>query len=784
MDNSAFPNETTWDNRCHVIKLLQEQIQQLLFYKNNYEQMEKRAELAEKQLDVREQEIKYKFDEQEEIFEEMEKENRQLKEQLAITSRQTIIQTVEDEGMVNKYLKWKRKFRALANANPEAAHEYEFETLEQKYDTNARELEDLKNASQDLQDKNKNLATQFESTSVQNHKLLAQNAELLKKNKALSEENVRITEQNQKLQDSTKQKSTLLNHSRVQQEKQAKTRQQQEQTVLTKAEEQKKKNSILQTEIIRLTNAFDQENKKRQNSEKNFRKFKKNTEATKEKLLSTIKKLKSENQSLQMSISKSNEGSQLLENQNESLRNEKQELELALKRAAKVQKHKERLEIAMNEMQETIDQLQCSLSSVESDASTKTDELSNLVIKHFGGDAMGLGWDDILKFIEGKFDALKQTEEATEQLKTTLAKLKKRNTKMSKEIQQMSDFQTKLDSQTASEGFSDSRSDLPPIIVKEIANPFDSINDQRHALSRRILKHYFALVDEINKALNQIENVEQDGVSMRGVVLASIFAIRWMHFKKTDQIDKNGILEYSVAVPRKQTSRLNQLVQKWSELQNDLKHQTTQNSLLMKSNQTNQQKTLQAEKELRIRQKEIEEQTEQMIQIQEDYEEIKSRIQEMVEPESYKALQTKLNAQIQQNKQVEEQLIMMKSEMKKLLDSIDGDQYEAADLHNQITIIAGENEELRQAYDDLSHELSVCQAALKDRTRELLALERRYQKQKQNVVIVKNSLPSTPQPSRSKTNDDCIDNMNFMNESIRGGLAQMQNKILQGDIVV
>ena len=71
------------DDRCHVIKLLQEQIQELIYYKNNYDQVLKRCKIAEESLRMRETEMQLKFEDMQYALTCMTEENKKLKSQLA-----------------------------------------------------------------------------------------------------------------------------------------------------------------------------------------------------------------------------------------------------------------------------------------------------------------------------------------------------------------------------------------------------------------------------------------------------------------------------------------------------------------------------------------------------------------------------------------------------------------------------------------------------------------------------------------------------------------------------
>ena len=111
-------NDIQREDRCRVIKLLQEQVQSLLFYKSEYDQMKKRAEMAERLLEMRESEIKLKFDELEETFKILEDENQRLKAQLSKEFKKSMpdisINESSSQNTEENENKWKLKYKALA----------------------------------------------------------------------------------------------------------------------------------------------------------------------------------------------------------------------------------------------------------------------------------------------------------------------------------------------------------------------------------------------------------------------------------------------------------------------------------------------------------------------------------------------------------------------------------------------------------------------------------------------------------------------------------------------
>jgi chromosome segregation ATPase len=152
----------------------------------------------------------------------------------------------------------------------------------------------------------------------------------------------------------------------------------------------------------------------------------------------------------------------------------------------------------------------------------------------------------------------------------------------------------------------------------------------------------------------------------------------------------------------------------------------------------------------------------------------------MIEPGKHEALQLELTTVIADRIKVEEELGSVKKEMQELIDSLDNGQLEMTDLQAQLLGVTEENEEFRHRIDALNWDLSVAEATLKDRTKELLALERELLRQKKRVAVVKDTIPcSSPQWALEAP----MYGMPCLPEDVRTGLVKMQDKLMRSDSV-
>ncbi|KAK8833770.1 hypothetical protein M9Y10_016374 [Tritrichomonas musculus] len=805
MQSVELDNDVQREDRCRVIKLLQEQVSSLLFYKNEYDQMKKRAEMAERLLEMRESEIKLKFDELEETFKILEDENQRLKTQLANGFKNSKQSAANNESSSQDIEqgenKWKLKYKALARM---ANGTIESNVGESNMDNSAlqSQIDDLKRLNDEKSKSITILSEELQKASKESTQAKESASRFLKQVQKLQNEIDTYKDENSKLKANQRQKSALLAHTRNQQEKNIKNQKQIEQSTNMEIEEQKKKFVALNAEVTRLTNAYDKELKVRKSAEKKIIKLTKSNEAIKEKLQETLKKFQNENKLLQDEINGNKVTQENLQNDLKQAHTANEELQSELNKAEKIKKKKEKLELIVKEMQETIDELQTSISSVESDFSARFEELKNLLIKYWGGAALNYDWNDCLSCIDEKFSIYQANEAMILMLKAKMSKMKKRNQKLHNDIIQNSESQSVSTSQPSEAFSSDGRAE-PQIIYKEVPNPYKDINLFRHAVTRRMNKIYFKLYDDVEKLNNAFQSSANEQInnnnsydesdtgsnctntnkeiSMRSLILFSIITQRWKTFKNDQEFDKTSILEYLPSKWRKETNQIPLIIQKMRQSSMKLRQQIAQNSILAKANQELTIRTKQAESELLKIQQINQTRFQETNEIQQKIKFYESKCQKLIDPQVHESVKQQLQKQIIESKNLEKQLVLLKSEMKNLLASIDGKHEEISDMQANMMNLADENEELKHHLDDLSHELSVTQAALKERTKELLAIERKLMKEKKSVVIVKESIPLSQSNYKNQIKEDHQSNCSFLTEAIRGGLAKMQTKIMKGD---
>jgi hypothetical protein len=216
--------------------------------------------------------------------------------------------------------------------------------------------------------------------------------------------------------DERNQKVSLLQHTRLLQEKRNSKRKVDEEAATTELETQKKKSRSKETEITRLTQGVESEAAGRKRAEKECQQLKKDSSARIAHSEDEVKRLQEEIKSLQNTISEH----ESLEAEINRLRSQTEELQAGLKTPDDTQKKKVALEADVTSLQEN-------LAKAESRASAKDEEFRNMLIRHFGGVAISLGWQECLNFSEAQFTELKES------LRQNLAKLNKRTRRLQTE---------------------------------------------------------------------------------------------------------------------------------------------------------------------------------------------------------------------------------------------------------------------------------------------------------------------------------------------------------------
>jgi predicted nuclease with TOPRIM domain len=137
-----------------------------------------------------------------------------------------------------------------------------------------------------------------------------------------------------------------------------------------------------------------------------------------------------------------------------------------------------------------------------------------------------------------------------------------------------------------------------------------------------------------------------------------------------------------------------------------------------------------------------------------------------------------------EQKALEKQVQDLRAELEKVFDGLDGTRVEQTELRTHMTELAEENEKLKQMVTGLTHELEIAQAALREKTREILSLERQMMRHKSQVAIVKDQIPVAPPVAIKKAEPESSKGDFYISETVRNSLAQMQSRMMRQERLI
>ncbi|OHT05751.1 hypothetical protein TRFO_26420 [Tritrichomonas foetus] len=766
------------DSRCRVIKVLQEQITNQNKDTSDISKLRSQLLIAEQTLEMKEAEYKLRIDDLEYEVEQLKLQNSRLKDSFfQQKEKATIAVNNADENEINKkYKKWKTKYHSLANSEDYQASAKVFQIqseLKAKQEENQKNVEEISR----LTEVNINLSNKVMllTEDLKRTRGLLENATTKSNN--FQEQIKTLNLDKKKLTEDAKQKSTLLQHNRKMHAREEKNLKEKEKSQLAQMKAQKHANYELQNEITRLKTIIDKEAKEKKSIMKKFNKMKQDHEEMIAKLKEQLETLKNDNDALLQDLEASRSSGNSLGEEVSTLKNENSEMQIRLQRAAKIKEHNALLKGAINEMKTTIDNLQNSVSSFESDSIAKTEQMRNLLSKNYAGIDPFMEWNDIVEYFSNMITQVKDLSAENSDLIKKNKKLTKSNKTIKSETQETKEQATKKNE----------------VLEKQLKECQDKIsqlmnensNDSAlfcQSIRKKIDCGYLSYYKTVQQIIAKLTKTEYCPVSMRSLVLMSILTTRIRHFKKSAPYDGSTILEFASSNQRDAKSPVLILKEKVDELVNQEMKEAEELEKLKRSNadlQTKSKKFYALCKEL---QQKIDEQLKIIEEMKLKNSELQSIIDRNATAEDFAKLDAKYNKKIQEYNEIERQFLEMKVEMKRLLTTVDSQQRE--DLNFQATIeeLTLEVEQLKQTNDKIKHELEIAQVSLREKNREILSLERRLVKQKSQVVVVKDQIPTgyiPPQiPLESNTETTTKSNF-YMNDNLRNSLAQMQNRLMR-----
>ncbi|EAY08455.1 hypothetical protein TVAG_355140 [Trichomonas vaginalis G3] len=835
-------NSPPSESRSTVIKMMQEQIQDLLFYRNEYENIESRLKIAENALIVQEEQYKLKIDE-------LTSELESVKEQNALLIDQTMRFKAQQIGESQKVLKdtdvkikiYKEKYDdLLKNSSVDAIARQKAKT-EQLRQKNKEVVDKL---SADL----KNAQAQIKQNENQLGELKTSNKDLKNTIIQLNKQITELKDKNQSLQKDVntlsldhKRKTDLLVQQRSKLQIDALKKKQNDAKASQIMDKNKKALMFKDGQIAKLSTALENESKLKKKQELRNEKLKKSTADTISKLQTTISNLKEENEALRQSKQESEESESSMEVELVFLRNQKKQLEEKLDAAQKLHQKNVKLQQVVGQLKNAVENLETSASSYESEAQTKESDLRAIIQKHFEGVDDTTEWVVLIAMADKALDETEALKIHCQKLEKKLEKSKQKRMKLSEDLYQsqanLNDVQREVDevkSQMAlriagskrtiyssansrNQGGSslDNASPRSPAgsnngdfnSALAVMNPavssaeahammmdLSEINSFRGVISQKIDVSNFKARNAILQANAKLNGQEWYPVNARTITLVSVFAIRFLHFKRIAQFNPSTILSFVTPCGRKYTSIEETLLQNVNKVMedNNSMHGKEEESAEFINNSAEQITTLKSQVDQYESQ--IKDERRQKEELQKSLDKLKAELSKKVDSALYEETQKQLRETTQHEKDLSEELTSVKGELQRLLDAVKINKTNETNITAQLDESLRVNEELKGQIEKLQQELQVLYVANKEKSRDILALER-----KNNSKISKISL-ELPDVSSSQTGEELQKPTKrrsksvsftaqkqqqnpsfFLNENIRDGLAQMQNAILKHD---
>ena len=783
--DSDEPDSAMVDGRCRVIKILQEQVSNQNNENGDYNKLKAQLVLVEQTLQMKEAEYKLQIDDLEYEIERLRKENEKLKEtnfkQKMINSVQLNIEGQPEDEITKKYKKWKTKYHSLEKSDPSyqgQAKVFHLESeLKQKDIDNQKKYDEITKLTQKNIELNNKLMKLKEELTKTRSEIEGLNSKNTKFQNVINNLNT----EKKKIKEEAKQKATLLQHNRRMHSREEKQLKEKEQNVSQQLKSQRIVVLNQQNEINKLNATVEKEIKERKSIIKKFNKLKQANEEVIKKLNEQIETLKNENDDLKRDLEESRTSSNSLEDEVNALKSENGEMFNKLKRAAKLKEHNIQLAQTITEMQNTIENLHTSLSSIESDSSAKTEQVRSMLSKNYAGIDPSMEWGDILAYIDNVIVQSKIAQEEND----TLTKQLKKTTK---------NFETLKEKSEDSINQLTSRNEFLTRKLQEVKEQIKDLTEGQTnhrsifclSVRKKLYREFSLYYNTTQELLARFNNVPYQQATMRNLILVSIFAVRFRHYKHDQPFDGSTILVFSGSKERNYQSPILDLRDKIDGLFNKIHEDAEIHDKLNEVNTEIQNNAKQYLAKIR----ELQQKYDDQIKINEDLKakiyELNKALESSKSSSDYENLEAMLKKRNEDYSNIERQFIEMKVEMKRLLSTIDVQQNEDHTLQANIEELTLEIEQVKQINSKLRQELEIAQAALRDKNREILALERRLIKQKSQVVVVKDQIPTgmvpPPQPQ-----GDAIESTKsnfYMTDSLRNSLALMQNRLMRKNEII
>ena len=735
--------------RCRIVKCLQHEVEKMSNERADIDHFSSRAAIAENALKVMEAEFKLKVDDFEDTIERLRIENDKLRKRIMQAEHN---QDDSDSLITEKYRKWKHKFQILRESAPNCENAAKVVQLESRTAILEEQIQKLTCEKDAETNKNKQLLGQLAQSENEQRRLRTTNADLSMKVKRLQEENAELKEENKKLNDENKKRETLLSHVRKKQEKVIMSKKDAEENAKRNLELQKRATAEQQREVTKANERADKEAEEKKQMQKKMTKLQRKCDSKVVQLQAKVAEHETREKLLSKELEDCRKQKLELETNLSELRQANQNLETTSHEATKIERQNQVLQEKVCEQQAKIETLKEQLKSLTNDQERKLIDLQMTMKTSTDWNGMIQAVRTLVTDHESSLAENMQQKEAMKTLKNDLSKTKRQIETYKSQARK---FKAKMESKLQK-----CEAELESIKNKS----GDDITMFRNTIRRKMDNHHRHNNQRIAEAVSLLKGEEHaNDTEFRDVCLTVLLIIRWKHYKHTCAFDPGVIVEYANKTHQRQSQskELIVLVQKMIDDVHKLEEEVEDAKNREKSKK---HRIEELESELRQAQENVTKQMHANTRLSCDLESVRCKVEEMVSSDKYSTLQARFDKKADECKSIQQQMKRLKEEMGKLLET----NQDISELQGRIETLSDENKSLSEKLESIRREHEVTESALREKTREILALERKVERQRTPVVMM-NHTPIQDEESE----DFCL------SQSLKNGLAEMQTRMMR-----
>jgi len=493
-------------------------------------------------------------------------------------------------------------------------------------------------------------------------------------------------------------------------------------------ESSKKREIELRDDINRLTSLLDSETIKRKAFEKQNKRIKKSIQSLECKYRSDIRSLTEKNDCLYNSIQDFNVSESSISSENLFLRSHVSRLEKKLSKFDQIKNRLSEMETIIQDQRVIIEDLKNELLLIKQEKGKESNELS-VILSPFDQNENGQ-WNQQLNIIRGIILRIRENEERVKQMEIlieekdhiiqthedTIISTKSSLDEMTTKKKELHDQLYQILSAFGPFNESNVSSTIQKIIsLQKYSKEYHSFVSM---ISKRIEKVNFESQNEIHKMNCLFDDSFPLLVSLRTIILTSVFLNRFKFFSRNQQYDPTTIMQFVTPNDRNSQSSVIRLSTSVSSLFAENRELSNQLSQRISENSSLNDRILSLEH--------------QIIELQKSKEQIKEPViieeppVDTINMVEFESLQSELEKAQKEKAILDEQNQNLREELRKHLEISESFIEQNSNSNNSELI--QENNQLKQQITQLSFDLENSMIALKAKNKEILSLERSKKK--------------------------------------------------------